>query len=174
MLAMACIALGGVLAWGFKERGERARLTERNRRVEDAYTFVLAKRNDLATFLTHPGTELVRLEGRGAARGLNLTIAWQEERRSGVLIADSMPLPPDGAGYVIWALPQGSGKPVRCDSRMARAGMFSPEAGVTSFEFRAPDFAGPVDGFVVTEETSGNVSSPGKRVVYESGSDKRV
>jgi len=173
LLCIACITLGVVLAWAFKERGERARLSERNRKVEDAYTFVLAKRNDLANFLTDPATRLIRLEGRGAARGQFLTIAWKDDKQTGVLIADSMPLPPDGAGYVIWVIPT-SGQPVRCDSRVGAAGLFRPEPAVTSFEFRALDLATKAQSFMVTEETRKDPASPSPRVLYASTTDKRA
>ena len=173
LLCIACITLGAVLAWGFKERGERARLTERNRKVEDAYTFVLAKRNDLANFLTDPATRMIRLEGRAAARGQALTIAWKDDKQTGVLIADSMPLPGDGAGYVIWVVPT-AGQPLRCDSRMGAAALFSPEPGVTSFEFRALGLRAKAEGFIVTEETRKDPTSPSPRVLYASTSDKRV
>ena len=174
LLVIACLLLGGVLAWGFKERGERARLSQRNRRVEDAYTFVLAKRNDLANFLTDPRTRMIRLEGRGAARGLTITVAWQEESRTGVLIGDSIPLPPDGSGYMVWIVPEGAGGPVRCESRLGGSALFGPEAGVTSFDFRVLDFAGKAEGFLVTQEERKDAAAPGGRVVYESVGEKRV
>jgi hypothetical protein len=174
LLVIACLLLGGVLAWGFKERGERARLSVRNRRVEDAYTFVLAKRNDLANFLTDPRTRMIRLEGRGTARGLSVTVAWQEENRNGVLIGDSIPLPPDGSGYMVWLVPEGAGGPVRCDARLAGSALFRPEAGVTSFEFRTLSFGGKVDGFYVTQEERKDAAAPGGRVIYESVAEKRV
>jgi hypothetical protein len=174
LLVLACVGGGGLLAWGLKEREARARLTERNRRAEDAYTFVLAKRNDLASFLVDPRTKLFRLEGRGDSQGKPLTIAWQEQTNSGVLVGDSMPLPGDGMGYVVWLLPGGGGgRAVRCEGRLGGAGLFRPEAGMTCFEFRALDVgAGAVEGFRVTQEQSSK--GAGGPVVYESAVEERA
>jgi hypothetical protein len=174
LLVVACVALGGLLAWGFKEREERARLTERNRRAEDAYTFVLAKRNDLASFLTDPRTKLFRLEGRGESRGRPLTVAWQEQTHSGVVVGDTMPLPADGAGYVVWLIPEGGGRALRCERRLGGPGLFRPEPGMTCFEFRTLDFAGAAEGFRITEQ--GEKDAPGTpgRVVYDFPGEKRA
>src|SRR5438445_12504958 len=78
LLILSCVALGFLLAWGVREHGERTRLTERNHEVEDAYVFVLAKRNDLATFLIDPRTHLYRLPGLSEASGRAVVVAWQE------------------------------------------------------------------------------------------------
>jgi hypothetical protein len=116
---------------------------------------------------------MIRLEGRGAARGQALTIAWKDDKQTGVLIADSMPLPPDDAGYIVWVLPT-SGQPLRCDSRVGATGLFRPEPAVTSFEFRALDLPAKAESFIVTEETRKDPTSPSPRIIYATATEKRV
>jgi hypothetical protein len=172
LLVIACVVLGAMLAWGLRERGERTRLTARNREVEDAYVFVLAKRNDLAGFLTDPRTRLYRLTGAGRARGGSATIAWQDETRRGMLIGDRMPAPDDGETYVVWRTGDG-------DRAAAVLGAFRPDAGGTFYEFGAGRRSGATTmttstkaagagggAFVITEETTATPVAPGE-VVYE-------
>src|SRR5438874_13406229 len=95
LLVIACVVLGALLNWGIRQRLERASLSLRNERLENAYVVVLAKRSDLASFLTDPRTRLYRLQGRGPALGQSATVAWQEETHSGVLIGDRITPPAD-------------------------------------------------------------------------------
>lgn len=175
LLVIACVVLGAMLAWGLRERGERARLTVRNKQVEDAYVFVLAKRNDLASFLTDPRTRLYRLTGTGRARGGSATVAWQDETRRGLLIGERMPMPDDGGRYVVWR--RGA-----ADGAASKAlGAFRPDAGGTFYEFgsskraatataatdaASAEVGGGGGSFVITEEKGASPDAPGE-VVYE-------
>src|SRR5205814_1783170 len=91
LLIVTCAALGALLAWGIREHGERARLSVRNHGVEDAYVAVPANRNDLADFLTDQRTRLYRLAGRNEANGHMITVAWQEQTSTGMLVGDRVP-----------------------------------------------------------------------------------
>jgi hypothetical protein len=160
LLILTCAALGALLAWGIREHGERARLSARNHEVENSYVFVLAKRNTLASFLTDPRTHLYRLAGRNEAAGREVTVAWQAETSTGVLIGDRMPLPPDDAMYALWH--------VGTNGQVAPVGTFRPDAAGTFHDFRLND--PPADGtggFRVTVETDRNPRAPGQ-TIYES------
>jgi hypothetical protein len=159
LLVIACVVVGVFLAWGVHERGERTRLTIRNKQVEDAYVFAVAKRNDLAGFLTDPRTRLYRLVGKGRGDGA-VTIAWQAETGRGLLIGDRMPLPGDRERYAVWRL-EGP------EAVAALLGAFRPEAGGTFYEFsRRGEGSGGEGGFIVTRETELKPAVPGE-VVYE-------
>jgi hypothetical protein len=84
-----------------------------------------------------------------------VSVAWQDEKRMGVLVGADVPLPADGAGYAVWLLPAEGGAAVRCEGHLGGPGVFGPEPGVTCFEFRALGFGGKVEGFRVTQEGKG-------------------
>lgn len=159
LLLVACVCLGALLNWGMRQRAERARLFERNIEVEQSYVTVLAKRNDLASFLTDPRTHLYRLTGVGRATARLATVAWQEATHSGVLIGDDVPLPADDHRYALWV--------VDSNDRATACGTFRPEAGVTYYDFRA-NGAGEAKGFRVTDESDARPAAPGGVRVYES------
>jgi hypothetical protein len=142
-----------------RQRAERVRLFERNIEVEQSYVTVLAKRNDLASFLTDPRTHLYRLTGVGVASGRSATVAWQQETHSGVLIGDEIPLPAEGRQYAMWV--------VDGNDRATACGTFRPGAGVTYYDFRANGGGGEAKGFRVTEEADGRPAAPGGAAVYE-------
>jgi hypothetical protein len=165
LLFIACVVLGALLNWGLKQRSERARLFERNIEVEQSYVTVLAKRNDLASFLTDPRTRLYRLGGGAQAGGKSVTVAWQQATGTGVLIGDDVPLPSDRHVYALWQLDGGA--------RATLCGTFRPEPGVTFYDFHSPAEAGAGSepgGFRVTDETDGRPQAPrpgGGGAVYE-------
>jgi hypothetical protein len=162
LLFIACLALGVLLAWGLKERGRRAVLSARNHDIEDAYVAVLAKRGDLASFLTDPRTRLYRLSGRGVAGGRAVTVAWQEETRTGMLIGDRVPAAPDDRTYVMWHLDQ------KRDA--LSCGALRPDPGGTFYEFHlgaaGSAAADGTSGFVLSLETGGDARTPGA-IAYE-------
>lgn len=139
------------MAWGIREHRERARLSARNHAVENAYTVVLARRNDIAAFLTDPRTQLHRLSGRGVASGRTLTIAWQEQTRSGLVVGERVPVSPEGMIYTLWCRGSGAGKVA------LQAGTFRAEAGLTCQGFFVPAVADGdgVDRFEVTLAPAG-------------------
>jgi hypothetical protein len=155
---MACGALGALLAWGMREHGQRAILTARNHDVEDAYVAVLAKRGDLASFLTDPRTRLYRLAGRGLAAGRGVTIAWQDETQSGILIGERIPPPGDSRTYVVWHLDPKL-DPVPC-------GGFHADAAGTFYEFRLPGTGDATAGFLLSVEHDRTARRPGD-IAYE-------
>ena len=159
LLIISCVAVGALLNWGLRQRSERARLFERNIEVEQSYVTVLAKRNDLVSFLTDPRTQLYRLAGAARAGGRAVTVAWRADRGTGVLIGEEMPVPADGHTYALWHT-DGARQATLC-------GAFRPEPGVTYYNFTAPAAAGkPTAGFRVSDEATLNPNSPGA-VLYE-------
>jgi hypothetical protein len=158
LLIIACIALGALLSWGIKEHGERARLSDRNYRVENAYVAVLAKRNDLASFLTDQRTRLYRLMGHWEASGRFVTVAWQPETRTGLLIGDRVPLLAEQETYAMWYIDP-SQHAVAC-------GVFQPEAAGTYYQFHVPESTGDTPGFIVSVESDRYAQKPG-RIMYE-------
>jgi len=163
LLFIACVVLGALLNWGMRQRSERARLFERNIEVEQSYVTVLAKRNDLASFLTDPRTRLYRLAGAAHAGGKRITVAWQQATGSGVLIGEDVPLPSDKHVYALWQV-EGDAPPALC-------GTFRPEPGVTLYPFHgssASSAAGSESGgFRVTDETDASPKAPQGGAVYE-------
>lgn len=158
LLIIACIALGALLSWGMKEHGERARLSARNYKVENAYIAVLAKRNDLASFLTDQRTRLYRLMGQGEGSGRFVTVAWQQETRTGLLIGDRVPPISGNETYAMWYI-DSSQHAVAC-------GVFQPEAAGTFYEFHVPESVEGTAGFMVSVEPDLNAQKPG-RIAYE-------
>jgi hypothetical protein len=158
LLVIACVCLGALLNWGLRQRAERARLFERNIEVEQSYVTVLAKRNDLASFLTDPRTRLYRLGGSAQASGRALTVAWQPETQLGVLIGDEVPVPADKHQYALWE--------VDGNDRATLCGTFRPEGGVTYYNFRATGGA-EAKRFRVTDEMDARPAAPGGAMVYE-------
>jgi hypothetical protein len=155
LLIITCVVLGVLLNWGMRQRSERARLFERNIEVEQSYVSVLAKRNDLASFLTDPRTRLYRLAGGAQAGGKSVTVAWQQATGLGVLIGEDVPRPSDGHVYALWQLDG--------DARAVLCGTFRPEPGVTFYDFHSParDGAGSEPGgFRVTDETDVRPQAP--------------
>lgn len=164
LLIISCVVLGALLNWGMRQRAERARLFERNIEVEQSYVTVLAKRNDLASFLTDPRTRLYRLAGGGAAGGKSATVAWQEATGLGVLIGADVPLPSDRHVYALWQTDGGA--------RATLCGTFRPEPGVTFYDFHSTGRVGAGTGaegggFRVTDETEVRPQSPRGGAVYE-------
>lgn len=162
LLIIACVGLGVLLNWAAREHRARTALSNANVEIRQSYTVVLAKRNDLASFLTDPRTRLYRLTGRDEAAGRSVTVAWQEQTRSGILIGDRMPVAPDGQSFVMWHLNS---------ARQATAGgTFRSDAAGTYYDFRVP--TGSADagtaGFLVSLENDGEheLTKPG-HVVYE-------
>lgn len=160
LLIIACVVLGVLLAWGMREHGERARLSARNHDVEDAYVFVLAKRSNLATFLTDPRTRLYRLAPSHAASG-SITIAWQEETRAGLLIGDRLAQPQDRQHYAVWHV-DATGKP-------QHAVDFRPEPGGTYAEFHLATPSDKTAGFRISLETGASAGKPNE-FIYETRS----
>ena len=161
LLILACAGLGALLNWGIREHKARTQLAYSNLEIQKSYVFVLAKRNDLATFLTDEKTRLYRLPGRHEANGSSVTIAWQEHARTGILIGDRMPVAPDGQTFALWRLDTAH--------HPSPAGTFESSPAGTYYDFRVPT---PTEsgtaGFVVSLENQSE-RSPGKpgRVVYE-------
>ncbi len=165
-LMLACLGLGAALAWGLSLNRERARLSERTRGLEEAYTVVIAQRDDVAAFLTDPQTQLFTLSGRGAASGRSITLAWSSARQTGFVIGDRMPLPGDAQVYRIWMGMRSEG----ATRFVAADRAFRPEAGLTCFEFHAigrPGGAGLEERFMITAETDRRSGVPAGAIAYE-------
>ena len=134
----------------------------RNAALEQAYVVVLANRNDVVAFLTDPRTKLFPLAGRNEAAGRSVTVAWQEQTRSGFVIGERMPVPADDERYVLWHVAR--------DGRTQTPGeILSPEPSgtVDAFTFPAPAAAGEAAGFRVSVERGPAGRAPA-RVLYDS------
>jgi hypothetical protein len=158
LLVIACVVLGALLNWGIRERLQRASLSVRNERLENAYVVVLAKRSDLANFLTDPRTRLYRLHGSGPAFGQSATVAWQEETHSGVLIADRIAPPADLQLYVLWHMD--------AKDQTDSAGAFRPDPAGTYYDFHLVGSAQGTSGFRVSLESDANPHKHGP-IVFE-------
>lgn len=160
LLILVCGGLGALLNWGVREHQTRKALAADNLKVRKDYTFVLAKRNDLASFLTHEKTRLFRLGGRQEANGTSVTVAWQEETRTGILIGDRIPIAPEGQAFALWRLGP--------DRQPSAAGTFLSEPAGTYHDFRVPTAQADTTGFLVTLEADSehDPKAPG-RTVYE-------
>jgi hypothetical protein len=165
LLILACVGLGALLNWAVREHRARTNLAQANVDISKSYTFVLAKRNDLAGFLTDERTRLYRLPGHGEVAGRTVTVAWQEATRTGILIGDRMPVVPEGQVFAIWHL-DSTGRATAC-------GTFVSAATGTFFDFRALGAAADAvaAGFLVTREAESaerDLKQPGGPVVYGS------
>jgi hypothetical protein len=158
LLILSCVLLGALLSWGIHERFERAVLSVRNEKLANAYTVVLAKRSDLAGFLTDHRTKLYRLKGRGKALGQSVTIAWQEETGRGLLLGEHVPAIADGQVYAVWHVDQ--------KNHVVRGGTFREDPAGTFYDFRVIGSSEGTQGFRVSLESNSNVDKPGE-IVYE-------
>jgi Anti-sigma-K factor rskA len=158
LLILACVGTGALWAWGLREHNERARLFERNLEVEKSYVVVLAKRSDLAGFLTDQRTHFFHLVGRSEANGQVATVAWQEESHTGFLVADKVAPLSDHEIYAMWHL-DGDHKPALC-------GGFQPDPTGTIYDFQCPDPSQGTGGFLISIEPDRNAKAP-SRIVYE-------
>jgi hypothetical protein len=158
LLIIACVGVGALLAWGIKEHSERTRLSQRNLEVEKSYVIVLAKRSDLASFLTDRRTKLFHLNGLGEDRGKFATVAWQEETRTGILIADKVAPLPEHEIYAMWH--------VAADRKPALCGGFQPDPTGTIYDFRCIDPSQGTSGFLISIEPDANAKKP-SQIVYE-------
>jgi hypothetical protein len=163
LLLVACIVLGALSSWLLRERNARALLSMRNDELEKAYTVVLARRSDLASFLTDGRTRLFTLAGRDEAAGRSVTVAWQEQTHSGWLIGDRIPVPADDERYVLWRVGRNGG-----GDKATEASSFRPDAAGTIDEFKimGEPADGDTAGFRLSVEREREVKRPG-RVVYE-------
>lgn len=175
LLIVISLLLGAVLSWGLSQRRERTRLSHRNHDLAQAYTVIIAQRDDLAHLLSLPDVRMIHLTGRGQARTRAATIAWSDARRTGFLLAEQMPLLPPGQVYRVW---QSS----RAGQAIATDRTFQPSPGLTCIEFHLPVSASSPqsasdlpDRFIVTShpEPSASVTltttaQPTGIVIYES------
>lgn len=162
LLIMACVGVGALLAWGMREHEARTRLSERNIEVEKSYVVVLAKRSDLASFLTDQKTRQFRLIGKGEASGRVATVAWQEETHTGLLVADQLTPLPDHETYTMWHLD--------ADQKPAPCGGFKPDPTGTTYDFRCLDPSQATGGFVISIEPDNSAKTP-SHIVYETRAD---
>jgi hypothetical protein len=154
------VGLGALLNWAIREHQARSALAYANVEIRKSYTVVLAKRNDLASFLTDERTRLYRLTGHNEAAGRSLTVAWQEQTRTGILIGDNMPLAAEGQAFVMWQL-----GPAR---QLIACGSFQSDPAGTYYDFRAPTATAPTAGFLVSLESDSELSpKTPEHVVYE-------
>jgi len=158
LLVLAGLGAGALLAWGLREHSERPRLSQRNVKVEEAYVVVLAKRVDLAHFLTDGKTRLYHLQGRNQANGHTATVAWQEEKCTGILVADDVAPLPDHEVYAMWHL-DAEKKPALC-------GSFTSDPTGTIYNFRCNDPAQSTSGFLISIEPSATAKKP-SQIIYE-------
>ncbi|HSI35999.1 MAG TPA: hypothetical protein VK986_20620 [Tepidisphaeraceae bacterium] len=153
LLIVVCLLLGAAVSWGVAQYRERARLTVRNRDLGQAYTVVMAQRDDLAHFVAAPDTKIFRLTGRGASAGAEATIAWNARRLTGFVLGERVPLLGDDAVYRVWV--RGADRKLTPTDRT-----FRPGTGLTCVEFHAVATAPQASGFVVAAEP---VTTPGAR-----------
>jgi hypothetical protein len=158
LLILSCVGVGALLAWGLREHGERTRLSERNIEVEKSYVVVLAKRSDLASFLTDQRTHLFHLSGQEEASGKAATVAWQEETHTGLLVADKLDPLPEHTTYIIWHLNK-ERKPDSC-------GEFKSDPTGTLYDFRCLDPSEGTGGFLISIEPDKAAKLP-SHIVYE-------
>ncbi|HYE18894.1 MAG TPA: hypothetical protein VEA69_10645 [Tepidisphaeraceae bacterium] len=153
LLIVVCLLLGAAVSWGVAQYRERARLAVRNRDLGQAYTVVMAQRDDLAHFMSAPDTKTFRLTGRGPAAGAEVTIAWNARRLTGFVLGERVPLLGDDEVYRVWV--RGADRKLTPTDRT-----FRPVAGLTCVEFHVIAAAPAAAGFVIAAEP---VTTPGAR-----------
>ncbi len=162
LLIMACVGVGALLSWGIREHDARTRLSQRNIEVEKSYVVVLAKRSDLASFLTDQRTRFFHLDGKGGGNGQIATVAWQEETRTGLLVADKLAPLADNETYTMWHL--------GADHKPAPCGGFKPDPTGTIYDFRCVDPSQGTSGFLISIEPDNSAKTP-SHVIYEKHAD---
>ena len=138
----------------FRSNDERAALAEKVKATE---TSLDKKSSDLA-MLMNPDNKMVSLKGMDMAPQASATIIWNMKDKSVYINPGSLPMPPSGMQYQLWAIVDG--KPID-------AGVFSMTDG--TFEMQQMKTMENAQAFAVTLEKMGGSSSPNMHAMYVMG-----
>ncbi|QJB33360.1 anti-sigma factor [Chitinophaga oryzae] len=100
--------------------------------------------------LKDPAFKWIKLEGFGANAGQIVTVCWNPVSHAVFLIAQSLPLPPAGKQYQLWAIH---------NKKLVDAGVFHGGAQVTQ-KIQPMKPAEAAEGFAITLENEGGSTQP--------------
>lgn len=110
LLAVACVALGFVALWEYQQWGRAAeqfsRLSAEYATLEQRCAKTQAQHEEIArqhAFVHHRHTRTVYLHGTGKAPEAIAIVYWNEAARKAYCNPGSLPAPPPGKQYQIWA-----------------------------------------------------------------------
>ena len=143
---IAAIAVGWVVSTAYDRRVTQ--LAQETAALKQE----LERQQSLVALLRDPATTVVALSGLEPAAGARARMLWHETA-GGLLVAQGLPLAPEGKAYELWAI-AGKNAPVP-------AGVFMVDAkGVGSLRVEPIRVAGAVDTFAVTLEPAAGVPAP--------------
>ena len=153
LLVVACFALGAILAWGISQYQARGWLAAEARSAQQNYHVVLARQAEWGQLVAQPATKMFHLRGQREWTGNSAALAWNNERRAGVIFLPPMPPAAAGTFHHLWAR-SASGPIIHCGLLEVIAG-----GGMALLRTEHDNPDGEV--FFITAETSVNPPSPG-------------
>jgi anti-sigma-K factor RskA len=137
-----------------KIRNENNELAEQ---MDELQTTLFEKNNELAIIMK-PGSKIVSLKGMGNSPSSHAMIVWNPKDKMVLLNSISLPAPPEGMQYQLWAL---------MDGKTVNAGVFDLNEG-GSVMLKMQDMP-PAQAFAVTLEKIGGSKIPNMNAMYLMG-----
>jgi anti-sigma-K factor RskA len=136
--------------------GIRNKNNEMAETMEELQTTVFEKNNELAMIMK-PGSKMITLKGMENSPSSHAMIVWNPEDKMVMLNSVSLPPPPEGMQYQLWAL---------MDGKTMNAGVFDLKDGSVMLKMQEMP---PVQTFAVTLEKMGGSSTPTMNAMYLRG-----
>jgi hypothetical protein len=167
MAAASVIALICSTAFNFilsnkvnKAQNELAEIRNENNemseQLDELQTTVFEKNKELAMIM-QPGTKMVSLKGMELSPSSHAMIVWNPEENMVLINSVSLPEPPPGMQYQLWAM---------MDGKTVNAGVFDMKEG--SVMLKMQDMP-PAQAFAVTLEKMGGSPVPNMSAMYLMG-----
>lgn len=132
-------------------------LSKKQQQLDEQIAALTDKKIELAMIMK-PGSKMVHLNGMGAAPESKAMVIWNTKDKQVFIDAASLPVPPEGKQYQLWALV--NGKPVD-------AGVFTVSEG--QFVMQQMKDMPEAQAFAVTLENAGGSEKPTMEAMYLMG-----
>jgi hypothetical protein len=137
--------------------GIRNENNELSEQLDDLQTTIFEKNNELAMIMK-PGSKMISLKGMQSSPSSHAMIVWNQEEKMVLLNSVSLPAPPEGMQYQLWAI---------MDGKTVNAGVFDIREG-ESIMLKMQDMP-PAQAFAVTLEKMGGSETPNMNAMYLKG-----
>ncbi|RFS19841.1 hypothetical protein DVR12_22380 [Chitinophaga silvatica] len=115
--------------------------------------------NNTNSSLKDPDFKLTHLEGTSNYEGSSIDIGWNNHSNAVLLLAQLMPLPPNGKQFHLWAIH---------NSTFKDAGVFNTGANMTKVWQQMKEIKN-ADSFIISLQTVGSTTPPAKEEIIMSG-----
>lgn len=133
-------------------------VNKKQKELDEQIAALTDKKIELAMIMK-PGTKMVHLKGMGLSPESKGMVIWNTQDKQVYINSASLPMPPEGKQYQLWALV--NGKPVD-------AGVFNVREG--SFVMQQMKDMPEAQAFAVTLENAGGSEKPTMEAMYLMGS----